>query len=76
MLRHDIAEILLKLALNTNQSVTRKNSAKALFLVYIQKPVWLGQKKKMCVYGHPTYPTFCWRPYAFLHRIRITIFVV
>ena len=41
MLRHDIAEILLKLALNTNQSVTRKNSAKALFLVYIQKPVWL-----------------------------------
>ena len=49
MLRHDIAEILLKLALNTNQSVTRKNSAKALFLVYIQKPVWLGQKKNVCL---------------------------
>ena len=41
MLRHDIAEILLKLALNINQSVTRKNAAKALCLVYIQKPVWL-----------------------------------
>ena len=41
MLHHDIAEILLKLALNTNQSMTRKHAAKALCLVYIQKPVWL-----------------------------------
>ena len=41
MLRHDIAEVLLKLALNINQSVTRKNAAKVVCLVYIRKPVWL-----------------------------------
>ena len=38
--------------------------------------IFLGQKKNMCVYGHPTDPNFCYRPYEFLHRIRITIFVV
>jgi hypothetical protein len=50
MLRHDITEILLKLALNINQSVTRKNAAKALCLVYIQKPVWLDFQKLQYFY--------------------------
>jgi len=45
-----------------------------------------AKKKNTCVYGHPTDPNlffqqlfdtnFCQRPYLFLHRIRITIFVV
>ena len=35
-----------------------------------------AKKKNMCVYSHPTDPNFCYQPYEFLHRIRITIFVV
>ena len=31
------------------------------------------KKKYVC---HPTVPNFCQRPYKFLHRIQITIFVV
>ena len=36
----------------------------------------MRSQKKMCIYGHPTNPNFCQRPYQFLHRIRIIIFVV
>jgi hypothetical protein len=48
----------------------------------LSKCIWcifcinIRPKKNMCVYGHPTDSNFCWQPYEFLHRIRITIFVV
>jgi hypothetical protein len=35
--RHDIAEILLMLALNTNQSINHKNNGGKNFVQYIDK---------------------------------------
>ena len=46
----------------------------ALIKISVEIYNWVG-KKNMCVYGHPIDPNFCYQPYQFLHRIRITIFI-
>ena len=66
---HDLTEILFKVALNNikpNQSIRIEEvsfSIQVFELHILNKWSALeasqGQKKNMCVYGHPTYPNFC-----------------